>query len=103
MFLVFGVMQSSDVYKIAVQRAETNARVINALGAPVSEGIFVTGNINVSNDAGRANLAIPVAGSKRKGTIYVVATRSEGVWAYSRMQVQVQGRGQLIDLRELAP
>src|SRR5204863_2622948 len=46
--VVFGAMKSSDAYKIAVTRAKNDERVVRAIGKPISEGMFVSGNMNVN-------------------------------------------------------
>ena len=95
---VFGALKASDAYHIAVQRAETNPQVISALGSPVEEGLFLSGNVNVNGASGNANLAIPVSGPKAKGKLHAVAEKSGGVWTYSKLDVQVDGTGETIDL-----
>lgn len=101
--LIFGVMKSSDVYKTAVARAEADPGVIGALGTPIKEGFLFTGSINVSGAAGNASLAIPISGPNGKATIYVEATKSEGVWTFSTLDVVLDGSGQKIDLKDKAP
>lgn len=96
--LVFTAIKSSDVYKHAVQVAIHDSRAVNALGAPISEGWFVSGNINVSGSSGNADLAIPVTGSRAKGTIYVVAKKSAGLWTYQTLELRVDGQEDRIDL-----
>ena len=92
-FFVFGIMKSSDVYRVAVHRAKTNVQVADVLGAPISEGLFLTGNINVTPQSGNANLSIPVSGPKHKGTIHVVATKADGEWVCSKMGLRADGTG----------
>ena len=41
--LVFSLMKSSDAYQDAVARAQADPAVQAALGAPIEEGLFVTG------------------------------------------------------------
>jgi Cytochrome oxidase complex assembly protein 1 len=96
---VSGMMKSSDAYKLAVQSAKTNPRVTREIGSPMKEGFFMTGNINLSNDSGLANLAIPISGPKGKGTIYAVASKTKGTWTFSSLVVQVDGRPK-IDLKQ---
>jgi len=72
--------------------------VIEALGAPIKEGFFVSGNTNVNGAAGEANLAIPISGPKGKGTIYVKATKALGRWSYSDLVVEIQATRTRIDL-----
>lgn len=62
------------------------------LGAPVSPGWYVSGNINVSGTSGDATLAIPLKGSLHRGTVYVVAKKTDGVWNYDKLEILVEGR-----------
>jgi hypothetical protein len=57
--VVFGVMNSSDVYQEAVAKAKEVKKVQDVLGTPIEEGFFVTGNIQINGPNGSANLAIP--------------------------------------------
>jgi hypothetical protein len=88
-------MRSSDAYTGAVARAKASPEVIEAIGSPVQEGIFFTGQINVSESSGGAILAIPIGGPKAKATIHVSARKSEGRWHYNRLIVQLQDGRQL--------
>lgn len=101
--VAMSAMKSSDVYKTAVQRAGTNAQVLDALGTPLTEGWLFTGNINVAGASGHASLAIPIAGPKGKATIYVVANKSEGVRIYFTLKVRIDGTGETIDVRPPDP
>jgi hypothetical protein len=97
---VFGAMKSSDAYKIAVTRAKNDERVVRAIGKPMSEGLFISGNTNVTGASGEADLAIPISGPKGKAKIYAVATKSAGEWVYSKLVVRVESTGETIDLNE---
>ena len=97
MFLVFGAVKSTDVYQTAVARAKADLRVRAALGDDVHQGMFLSGNTNVNGASGQADLSIPISGSKGKGTIYVVATKSAGEWNYSQLVVKTEG-GETINL-----
>ena len=96
--IVFSTIKSSDAYKQAVQTAKNDSRVISAIGAPLKEGLFVTGNISVGGSSGQADLAIPISGPKSSGTIYAVASKSVGVWNFSSLVVEVNGSSQRINL-----
>jgi len=98
--LVFGVIKSSAVYKDSLATARSNPAVVQALGAPIEDGIFVMGSINISGSSGNADLAIPISGPKGKGTIYARATRSEGRWTFSRLVVEIKTTKEIIDLIE---
>ena len=100
MSLVFGMMKSSDAYKDAVSKAKAHPSVEEALGSPIEEGLFVTGQINVSGPSGRANLAIPISGPDGEGRIYVVASRSAGEWTFSTLLVEIDETEETINLLE---
>ena len=97
-FMVFGLIKSSDAYKDAVARVKTDQSVQKAIGTPIKEGVYVTGQLNINGPSGQANLAIPVSGPGGKATIYVVATKSAGQWTYSTLVVETRKTGERIDL-----
>jgi len=96
--IVFSAMKSTDVYKEALARAKADPAVIEALGAPIKEGLLMSGSTNVNGASGESNLAIPISGPKGKGTIYVSAHKSLGEWNYSGLVVEVKQTHQRIDL-----
>ena len=96
--VVFSALKQSDAYKIAVARAKADSRVMAALGTPVTEGWYLSGNTNVSGGSGDADLSIPISGPKGKGTIYAVATKSANEWTYSKLVVKIDSTGETIDL-----
>lgn len=98
LLIVFSAMKSTDVYKDALARAKTNPAVIDALGSPIKERFFMSGNTNVNGASGKSNLAIPISGPKGKGTIYVSAQKSLGEWNYSGLIVEIGQTHQRIDL-----
>ena len=96
--IVFSAMKSTDVYKEALARAKADPAVIEALGSPIKDGFLLSGNTNVNGASGESNLAIPISGPKRKGTIYVSAARSLGRWNYSGLVVEIGQTHERIDL-----
>jgi Cytochrome oxidase complex assembly protein 1 len=96
--VIFGAMKSSDIYKDALAKARANPAVIGALGSPIKEGMFLSGNTNVNGASGEANLAIPISGPNGKGTIYVAASKSAGEWAYATLAVEIEKTHERIDL-----
>ena len=100
MAIVFGAMKSSDAYKTALAKAKSDPRVVNALGAPIEAGFFVSGKTNVSGSSGDADMTVPISGSRSKGTIYFVASKFAGKWAFSKLVVEVEKTGERIDLTE---
>jgi hypothetical protein len=98
--MVFGVMKSSDAYKMALARAKADPRVVSALGSPINDGLFVWGKTNVSGTSGQADVTVPISGPKGKGTIYFVASKFAGQWKFEKLMVEVADTGQRIDLIE---
>ena len=96
--VVFGALKQSDAYKLAIARAKADPRVVAALGSPIEEGWYLSGNTNVNGASGNADLSIPISGPKGKGTIYAVATKSAGEWTYSKLEVKIDSTGETIDL-----
>jgi Cytochrome oxidase complex assembly protein 1 len=96
--LIFGAIKSTDVYKGAVARAKANPEVVEALGSPIKEGMFVSGSSHVSGPSGESDLVIPISGPKGKGSIYLKAVKSLGRWEYVDLVVEIQKTGQRIDL-----
>lgn len=96
--IVFGALKSSDAYKTAVARAKANPQVVEALGTPIEEGMFLSGTTNVEGSSGAADLTIPISGPRGKAKIYAIATKAAGRWTYSTLEVAVDGREDRIDL-----
>jgi hypothetical protein len=96
--VVFGALRSSDAYTEAVAIATTDPAVVEALGAPIEPGWFVSGEINVNGNSGTANLTIPLNGSKNDGSLQAAATKQNGVWVFSILQVTVDGQTGSINL-----
>lgn len=96
--MVFGMIKSSEPYQHAVGVAASDPRVVSQLGAPITPGWFPTGNINVSNSSGNADLSIPLNGSRHHGTVHVVARKSGGVWRYQKLDMITDGHEVGIDL-----
>lgn len=94
----FSFMKRSTPYTQALDSARVDCGVQQALGTPVEAGWMVSGSVNVSGPSGHAELAIPLQGSRAKGTLYVTATKAAGQWRFDLLQVGVEGRGERIDL-----
>lgn len=97
-FLVESSFQHSEFYAQALQRARANPRVAQKFGKPLQAGWLATGKLNTSGSSGDADISIPVSGPKGKGTLYVVAKKSAGVWTIVTLQVEVTGEAERIDL-----
>jgi hypothetical protein len=95
---VSSMMKSSDAYKVAVERAQNDANVIQAIGEPMEEGFFAGGNISTSGSSGNADMTIPLSGPKGDATIYFVAEKVAGQWQYSDLVVEIESSKDRIDL-----
>ena len=80
--------------------------MVEAIGTPIKEGMFVSGNTHVDGASGNADLSIPISGPKGKATIYAAATKFAGKWTYDKLVVQPASGDQidlLIDLSGVNP
>jgi hypothetical protein len=100
-FVIVGSIKSSDVYRESLVKAKASEEVKKALGEPIEAGFWVGGNIEVSNGSGNADLAIPISGPRGSATLHVVATKVDGRWQYSTMEVTPKDAGARIDLRSM--
>ena len=101
--IVFSSMKSSWAYEEGMQLALAHPDVIEHLGEPITSGLFMTGSINVSNASGNADLSISLRGPQGRGTLYVVAERSEGEWSMRRARFRPKDQDVLIDLLDQDP
>jgi Cytochrome oxidase complex assembly protein 1 len=64
--IVFGAIKSTDPYRDAFARARMHPVVIEALGSPIKEGFFVSGNTNVQRRSRRSKSRYSDLRSKRE-------------------------------------
>jgi Cytochrome oxidase complex assembly protein 1 len=95
---VFGAIKSTHVYTEAVRRAQSNPQVIARLGTPIEPGWWVSGNVNIHNDSGTAQISIPIHGPKVSATIHADAIEENSSWKFTRLVVE--GGGPPIDLAQ---
>ena len=98
-YMVMGSFKSSPVYLEAMKAAQSDSRVVQALGIPIQSGLLVTGSIEQQGISGDANLVIPISGPRGSGTLYAAAREGNGVWQFYTLAVQVDGQTQVIALR----
>ena len=96
-FFVFGAMKRSTVYKGAVAKAQSDPRVVAALGSPVEADWWVKGNVSLDDRGGNAELTIPLHGPKAKAIERAAATYDGSNWKYETLTVTPEG-GAPIDL-----
>jgi len=93
--VVFGAMRKSEPYREAMARAQSDPRVIAALGSPVKDSMFFSGSIRTENNNGDAKMDIPISGPKGAGLLHVTATKTDGKWFYNRMYVKPKNGGEI--------
>jgi hypothetical protein len=84
--VAFFAMANSDARQLAIAGAQSNPAVEERLGHPIQAGWFTSGEIEVNEAGGHAELAIPISGPKGKGTIYVEAHKRAGIWKLDLLQ-----------------
>jgi Cytochrome oxidase complex assembly protein 1 len=92
------VIPTSDCYQQTLARVRTSPEIAQKIGEPLKVGWLASGSINTSNSSGNADISIPISGPKGKGTIYMVAKKSAGLWKFETLQVEVKGETARIDL-----
>ena len=98
LFLVFGALKSSPVYTRAVAAAQSDQRIIQAMGEPIQPGWYLTGSVEEQGISGEATLTIPISGSRKNGTLFASARKQNGVWVFYTLAVQVDGDDKIIPL-----
>jgi Cytochrome oxidase complex assembly protein 1 len=96
-FSFAAAMKSSEAYQMGVAMVRANPEAVDALGTPIEAGIPM-GTINISGPDGMASLAFSVSGPKASGTVYLEAAKSLGKWKIGRIELEVDGRRERIDL-----
>jgi hypothetical protein len=93
----------SEVFALAMAKAGENMQVRSEIGAPLKAGWRISGNLRVAGLSGYANLSIPIAGSRHKGVIHVVAAKCAGTWQFKQLVVNVEEQTEAIDLLATEP
>ncbi len=91
------IATSGGAYKLAMATANHTPQFAEALGAPIREAWFSEGRTEYGNPA-RAELTIPVTGSKEKGDLQVVAIKEGERWKLKELRLDVARSGERIDL-----
>jgi len=95
--LFLHTMRTSVGYQEALAAVRANPSAVQALGTPIKDRWFPTGSVESGGTSGSSDLAIPVSGPNGRGTLYVKATSSMGVWRLTMLVLQLKS-GERIDL-----
>jgi len=93
--LVMWSMKQSDVYKQAMAKTRQNAEVAARLGTPIEPGWIISGHINLENDAGTAEMTIPIHGPQQEAKIYLDARKRMGEWTFNYLTVKTAAGEQI--------
>jgi hypothetical protein len=88
-YSIFGIIKSTDAYKMSVKYAQENEEVTKAFGGEIKPGWFVLGSVHTSGPGGYASLQIPISNGDKTGTIYVEAAKGDGIWTIKKLSVEV--------------
>lgn len=94
------VIEDSQPYEYALEKINGDEQLIELLGAPIEKDGMVQGNISWKNGKKNADLKIPIAGPKGKGTLYIVANGDDDGWNYDKIQVVVQDNEEINLLKD---
>jgi hypothetical protein len=92
-------LKSTDVMQQALEKARSSETTRETLGSPIEFGWYVTGAVTYQALFGDADAAVPIAGPRRSGTLFVTARRTKGVWQFVSLNLSVDGSSSTIDLR----
>ena len=94
-------LKHTEAYEMALARLRANGEAMQALGAPISAG-YPWGTIQMSGPNGKADFSVSVSGQKANGTLYLDATKDFGKWRINRIELEIEGRAERIDLGDVA-
>ena len=101
------MITSSAPYQAAVSAAQSDPRVIAALGSPMKQGLLFSGNIKENTawslaggntNSGWAEFHIQIHGPKGKGKLHVVGLEANGKWTYQTLTIEIEATKEIIDL-----
>ncbi|MDP1824103.1 MAG: cytochrome c oxidase assembly factor Coa1 family protein [Archangium sp.] len=91
-FAASKMIEGSGAFAEAFAKASQNEEVTAALGAPITPGFGMSGEIKQNNDHGTADFTVPLKGSKGSGSMHVVARQRGGVWQFETIDVEAGGK-----------
>lgn len=98
-FSITAAVKNSEVYKRSIVKLQSNSTAMNTLGTPITTG-FPIGSIEISGPKGKADFSFSVEGSKSTGTVYVDAVKDLGTWKINRIELEVEGYQDRINLNQ---
>ncbi|SEC27343.1 Cytochrome oxidase complex assembly protein 1 [Tenacibaculum sp. MAR_2009_124] len=102
---IFGVsnmINNATPVEYALEQANSNNKVLSALGNPIEKDGFPNGNISLHNNDGKVDFSIPIKGSKGEGFLIVRGIKTDGEWAFEDLYVEIKETQEQINLLEKA-
>jgi hypothetical protein len=96
--MVMEFMKSTPPYEQSLAAVTEHAAVREALGTPIEAGWVVTGNVESGPRSGHADITYTVSGPSGSARVFVVGDFNGAGWTYSRMQLEIEGTGERLDL-----
>jgi hypothetical protein len=98
---LYGVMRwmkGQTPYVEAMTALSTNSDCERLLGRPMEDGFLALGTIQRDDAGGTASMQVPVSGPMGSGLLRFEATAEGDTWAFSTLQLTMDGSGEQIDL-----
>jgi hypothetical protein len=97
--LVMSFMKGADACQMPLKAAQESELMRAELGEPITMGWLVSGNIQINNGDGTADVTVPVSGPKGSASIHTVGTKKDGgPWSFTKMQATIEASGKQVDL-----
>jgi len=96
-FLIAALLKNTEAYQLGLTKLQANSEAMAILGPPISTGM-VQGSIESSGPSGKAAISFSIKGQKAEGTVYVDARKDLGRWIANRIELEIDGRKDRIDL-----
>lgn len=82
----------NSLYEKAIEKAKTNDRVLEVIGAiePIDKLAILEGNVIYSNNNTSVELSVRVKGSKGKGKMDISANKNGEDWNYKKIRIRVK-------------
>ncbi len=89
---IFSLIKSSTPYEMALAEVQRDPQVIEWLGEPIEASWWATGNLEIHNHDGRADLDFKVTGPRGSADVHTLAVMSEGKWKLTKLLVTAGDR-----------
>ncbi|OBX26077.1 GAF domain-containing protein [Gelidibacter algens] len=92
------VMTNSEPYEYAMEMTQNSTEVVIAIGDDIQKDGMTGGSVSYNNGLTKADLQIPIEGSKGRATIVVKARKEADQWTYEELYVLIKESQEQIHL-----